>query len=169
MLPQQANNLAVLRRAADALGENLVLLSDDIKNYFNQFCAHPSEWFKCCFAWLLSAPEGSEPCPMWIVEYVLGFEMVPSSGIAQRCSHALLWLLRRRFDAEVKALLAFERDPSRLAYLLARAALGPGQDALYSADIFTCARLATSPPGACSSPTSGSSRLTTTSTRLAPV
>jgi hypothetical protein len=62
-LPQQANNLAVLRRAADVFGEDLVLLSDDIKSYFNQFRTHPSEWFKCCFAWLLSAPAGAEPGP----------------------------------------------------------------------------------------------------------
>jgi hypothetical protein len=94
--------MAVLHYAAGIFGEDLILLSDDIKSYFNQFRTHPSEWFKCCFSWLHASALG--PVPVWIVEYVLGFGMMPSSGIAQRFSHALLWILRRRFDAS-------EREP----------------------------------------------------------
>ena len=134
-VPQLANNMAVLRRAADIWGEDLILISDDIKAYFCQFRTHPSEWFKSAFAWLQDSSSGPLPC--WIAEYVLGFGMTPSSGIAQRFSHALLWLLRQRFDAEEAALNAAETIPARVAHLAARAALGPAQDALYSADIFT--------------------------------
>ena len=50
----------------------------------------------------------------------------------------VLWLLRRRFDAEEAPLLAAETDPARRAYLDERAALGSrNQSALWSADVFT--------------------------------
>ena len=135
-LSQQANDVAVLKYAADLWGEDLYCLSDDVKSFFNQFRLHPSELHKSCFLWLDKAA-GEDPVPAWISEYVLGFGHSASSGIAQRFAHAVLWLLRRRFDAEEAPLLAAETDPARRAYLDERAALGPNQATLWSADIFT--------------------------------
>ena len=122
-----AKAMAVLRYAADLFGEDLIVLSDDFKCYFNQFRTHPSEWFKAAFFWL-EVTLGT-PVPVWIVEYVLGFGLTASSGIAQRFSHALLWILARRFDAEEAANP--ELDPARAQYLKERAALGDFQAALF--------------------------------------
>ena len=69
------------------------------------------------------------PVPVWIVDYVLGFGLTASSGIAQRFSHALLWILARRFDA-VEAANP-ELDPARAQYLKEHAALGDFQAALF--------------------------------------
>ena len=134
-LKEQANDLAVLRYAADLWEEDLVLISDDIKFYFNQLRLHPSEVHKSCFMWFELI--AGEPVPAWVVEYVLGFGMSPSSNIAQRFAHALLWILRRRFDAEEAELFAQETDPERRAYLQERTKMGAEQCALYLAEIFT--------------------------------
>jgi len=134
---QLANDVAVLRYAADLFEEDLFLFSEDFTSWFNQFGTHPSEWFKTCFLWLQRARADSEPIPVWVVEYVMGFGMMPSSGIAQRFSHALVWLLLRRFDASEGALLDAETDPVRVEYLQERAALGPHQRVLWTATCFT--------------------------------
>ena len=131
-----AHDVAVLRLAADLWGEDLFLLSEDFKGWFNQFAVHPSEWFKQTFLWLRRSTTG-QPIPSWLVEYVMGFGMSSSSGIAQRFSDALLWLLLRRFDASEGALLDAETDPVRRAYLDARARLGPAQALLWAARCFT--------------------------------
>ncbi|MFZ9087199.1 MAG: hypothetical protein ACO3C6_11785, partial [Steroidobacteraceae bacterium] len=135
-LKAHASDVAVLKYAARLWGEDLYCLSDDFKFYFTQFRLHPSEWHKSCFQWLSLAADGT-PVPAWIMEYVLGFGHAASSGIAQRFSHAVLWLLRKRVNAEEAPILASEKDPVRRAYLDERAALGPDQATLWSADIFT--------------------------------
>jgi len=68
---------------------------------------------------------------------MMGFGMYPSSGIAQRFSHALLWITLQRFDASEGALLDAEMDPLRVQYLQDRAALGPNQRVLWDADCYT--------------------------------
>ena len=128
-----ANDIAVLRYAADLFGEELILISDDFKCYFNQFRTHPSEWFKAAFLWIEDAL--GLAAPIWVVEYVLGFGLTAASGIAQRFSHALLWVLAMRFDAEEAALP--ELDPVRAQYLRERAALGEFQAALFSLLCYT--------------------------------
>ena len=67
--------------------------------------------------------------PVWIVEFFLGFGLTASSGIAQRFSLALLWVLGRQFDAEDAANLVL--DPIRGQYFKERAALGDFQAALF--------------------------------------
>ena len=65
------------------------------------------------------------PVSATTVEYVLGFGRTVSSGIAQRFSHAIIWLLRQRFNAAEAAFSAAGTDPLRRAFLDERAALGP--------------------------------------------
>jgi hypothetical protein len=112
------------------------LFSEDFKAWFNQFGTQPSEWFKTCFLWL-RRDAGGVPIPTWVMEYVMGFSMYPSSGIAQRFSHALLWVAFQRSDASEGALLDAETDPLRVQYLQDRAALGPNQRVLWDADYHT--------------------------------
>jgi integrase len=133
---QLAAAVAVLRLAADMFGEDLFVLSEDFKAWFNQFGVHPSEWFKQTFQWLRRGPMG-ELIPTWLCEYVMGFGMANSSGIAQRFADALLWLLLRRFDESESALLAAEPNEVRRAFLAERAQLGPHQAALWYARCFT--------------------------------
>jgi hypothetical protein len=124
-------DVAILRDAAVVWNEPVYVLSHDFKQFFNQLRTHPSEWFKSCFFWQSS---GS---PAWVTEYVLGFGASPSSNIAQRFSHAILWLLAQRFDAEETALFAAESSPARLAYMAERARLGIGEFRLWSGHVFT--------------------------------
>ena len=131
-----AHDTAVLRYAADLWGEDLFLISEDFKGWFNQFAVHPSDWFKQTFLWLRRGPLG-EIIPTWLVEYVMGFGMSNSSGIAQRFSDALLWLLLLRFDVSEGALLDSETDPARRAYLADRARIGVHQAVLWAARCFT--------------------------------
>jgi len=126
----------VLKYAASLWGEDPYCLSDDCTFYFNQFRLNPSEWHKSCFQWLSLAADGT-PVPGWIMEYALGFGHAASSGIAQHFSHAVLWLLRQRVNAEETPILAADTDPARRAYLDERATLGTDQATLWTADIFT--------------------------------
>jgi hypothetical protein len=133
-----ANDVAVLRYAADLFGEDLFLFSEDFTAWFNQFGTHGSEWFKTCFLWIQrDRAKNGEPVPAWVVEYVMGFGMMPSSGIAQRFSHALMWLLLRRFDETESARLAEETDPARMQYLRERAVLGQFQCVLWACKCYT--------------------------------
>ena len=43
-LAEAAHDLAVLRHIANVLGEEVYVLADDYKAFFNQFATHPSEW-----------------------------------------------------------------------------------------------------------------------------
>jgi len=72
-----------------------------------------------------------------VAEYVLGFGAMPSSGSAQRFSHAILCLVARDFDADEAVILAAETDSRRVAYLRARAALGDDQVRLWTGKCFT--------------------------------
>ena len=130
-----ADDIATLRYAADLLDDDLFLFSDDFESWFNQFATHPSEWFKTCFQWI--AADAGVPTSAWVVEFVLGFGMSPSSNIAQRFAHALLWLLFQQFDAEEAAAHDIAVDPVLAEYLRDRAALGPDQAALYTAACYT--------------------------------
>ena len=75
--------------------------------------------------------------PAWVVEYVLGFGLVPSSNIAQRFSHALLWILCSRIDADMETMLDAETLPERVAYIAERRLLGPNQARLFAAHCYT--------------------------------
>jgi hypothetical protein len=131
-----AVGVAVLRYAADLWGEDLFLFSEDFKAWLNQFGAHPSESFKTCFLWLHRDADGVL-IPTWVMECVMGFGMYPSSGIAQRFSHALMWITFRRFGATEAALLDAEMGPRRVQSLQDRAALSPNQRVLWDADCYT--------------------------------
>ena len=41
------HDLAVLRHAAQVLGEPLYLFGDDVSDYFNHFALAPEDWWKC--------------------------------------------------------------------------------------------------------------------------
>jgi hypothetical protein len=130
-LAELSSDMAILRHAATLFGDDTYILVDDFKSFFNQFRLHPSEWWKSTFLW---TNQGS---PAWVVEYVLGFGMGPSSNIAQRFADAIMDLLFQRFDAIEDTLFAAESDPSRRAWLDQRAQLGPNQQRLYTGKIYT--------------------------------
>jgi hypothetical protein len=134
-LADAAQDLAVLRHIADRLGEEVYVLADDYKSFFNQFATHPSEWWKSCFLWLRS--DGAAAAPAWVREHVLGFGLSPSSNIAQRFADAMLWVLEQRVDAAESALSDIDDDPVLRAILAARKALGPHQDRLWSCFVYT--------------------------------
>jgi hypothetical protein len=131
-LGDYTRDVAILRDAAEIWGEPVYQFSHDFQSFFNQLVTRPSEQFKSCFHWL-----DNEGAPAWVAEYVLGFGAMPSSGIAQRFSHAILWLVARDFDAEEALIFAAETDPRRVAYLRARAALGDDQARLWTGKCFT--------------------------------
>jgi hypothetical protein len=125
------HDMAVLGYASGVWQQPIFLLSDDFVAFFTQFHRHGSELWKSGFFWHLSG------APAWVVEYVLGFGLVPSSNIAQRFAHALLWILCSRIDADMEVVLNAETLPERVAYIAERRALGPLQARLYTALIYT--------------------------------
>jgi hypothetical protein len=130
-LAMVGRSLAILRYAAHVWGDHVYLLSDDFRAYFTQFFRHGSELWKSCFFWHhLGAPA-------WVVEYVLGFGLVPSSGIAQRFSHAIIWLLNARVEADMVRIFDEETIPVRCDYIAARRALGPDEARLHFAECYT--------------------------------
>ena len=110
-LSHAAHDLAVLRYAANLWGLQVYMLSDDLVAFFTQLHRHGSELWKSGFFWHLME------APAWVVEYVLGFGLVSSSGIAQRFAHALMWILCSRVEADQARMFAAETRPECLAYL----------------------------------------------------
>ena len=86
------------------------MATDDLKDFFNQLRLAPQEWWKCCCQWpgLIDDPDASS----FVAEYVLGFGLGCSSGIAQRFGDLLMATVRKRFDRE-EAQLAHERGGRR--------------------------------------------------------
>ena len=134
-LADAANDLAVLRHIALELNDDVYILADDYKSFFNQFRTHPSEWWKSLMLWVSDADPGS--LPVWVVEYVLGFGLTPSSNIAQRFANAMLWILQQRVDADEVLLFEREQNPVLLSILATRRALGPDQARLWSGFVYT--------------------------------
>ena len=134
-LAEAAHDLAVLQHIANVLGEEVYVLADDYKAFFNQFATHPSEWWKSCFMWLRLS--GGEPAPVWIREHVLGFGLSLSSNIVQRFANAMLSVLEQRVDAEEAALCELDTNPVLRAVLAARRTLGPNEARLWSAFVYT--------------------------------
>jgi hypothetical protein len=127
-----ARDLAVLGYAASVTGEQVYLISEDFEAFFTQFHRHGSEFWKSGFFW------HEMGAPRWVVEYVLGFGLVPSSNIAQRFAHAMMWLLRARISADQAALDGAEVRPELLAYLADRqSALGHEQARRFVACCYT--------------------------------
>ena len=105
-------SLAVLRRAAEVLGEPLYIFGDDAKDYFNQLAMATSELHKLGIVFLahegdidealaaeLAAPGASGARLVFVSEHRLGFGTHGASNLAQRFSNALLDLFRQEMDA----------------------------------------------------------------------
>ena len=114
-LRQLLRDLAILKRAAQFLGEPVYIIGDDFKDYFNQLAMAESELHKLGIVFLREGDEhdglldgvtGSPFVPVvdsgqlvFISERRLGFGTHGASNIAQRFSDALLYLFREDMDA----------------------------------------------------------------------
>ena len=116
-----ARDLAILKAAAEAMGEPVYLFGDDAKDYFNQLVLSPEVWWQ--FGIVLMAPAEVEdavdgrpqPKPgqiFFVSERRLGFGGMPASNIAQRFSEALLHIFRRRMDREDQDISDADARPS---------------------------------------------------------
>ena len=88
-----------------------VAFSDDFKDFFNQLYLHPSQRWLSTLIWLQLGANG--PAYSHVMELCLGFGCNVSSNYAQRFAHELVRLFCLRFDAEEKAILNAETDPSQ--------------------------------------------------------
>ena len=108
-------DLAILRRAAEALDLPIYVFSDDIATFFSQFCLASSELWKSGIHFINladSSAAGSSPPSVFVSEKRLGFGMHGASNVAQRFSDALLSLFRSDMDAADLSL----HTPSTPAY-----------------------------------------------------
>ena len=91
-LQQLMRDLAVLRRAAELLGEPIYVFGDDAKDYFNQLAISAADLPKLGIAFL----KGDDL--IIVSELRLGFGVHGASNIAQRFSEALLFMFRQDMD-----------------------------------------------------------------------
>ena len=116
-------DIAVLKRAAERLGEAIYVFGDDVKDYFNQLAMATSELHKLNIVFLAkegelsteemassSAPAHAGGRLLFVSEERLGFGTHGASNIAQRFSNAILDLYRDRMD-EADAI-AHQHDTS---------------------------------------------------------
>ena len=115
-------DLAILRAAGQLLGEPVILLGDDAKDYFNQLAMAPEAWNQLGIVFLTPSeleehaytndfqPRAGQI--FFVSERRLGFGMVPSSNIAQRFSEALLFLFRAKMDEEEEAIARADERPA---------------------------------------------------------
>jgi len=132
----------ILSHAAGIWGEQLFMATDDFADYFNQFPTSPSEYWKSTLLWLpLRGVQHPELGFSAVAEYRLGFGCSASSSICQRLTDFLLFVFRRRFDAEEESLFILETDAKRLRWLQRRRVLsqrtGRNECRLYSAHGYT--------------------------------
>lgn len=92
LLQQVMRDMAVLKRAADLLGEPVYIFGDDVKDFFNQLAIAEADLPKLGIVFL----RGDEL--LFVSERRLGFGTHGASNIAQRFSEALLSLFRRDMD-----------------------------------------------------------------------
>lgn len=126
-----AGNTAVLRALARELGQPVFSFVDDLRWMFQQFQLAPAERWKVQLVWRDWDSQG----PCFLAENVMGYGGSPFSNVAQRFSHALMYLLRQRFDAEDVAY-----DTPQVAALRQRrlGIRGSRDDCrLYAADAYT--------------------------------
>ena len=105
------HDLAILRRAAELLGEPLYAFSDDFKDYFPQLAVAECDLHKLNFIFLAEADDGLAKLDqyhlpqskhgqlLFVSERRLGFGTHGASNLAQRFSDALLHLFRHDMDA----------------------------------------------------------------------
>ena len=110
-LSQLMRDIAVLRRAAERLGEPIYVFGDDIKDYFNQLAISSSDLPKLNIVFLAregelaeqdiagsSAPTRDGNRMLFVSEKRLGFGTHGASNIAQRVSFAVLDIFRDLMD-----------------------------------------------------------------------
>ena len=114
--------LAVLRRAAEVLGEPIYVIGDDAKDYFNQLGMATSELWKLNIAFLAEAGDLEENTAgtgqsqlLFISEKRLGFGTHGASNVAQRFSYALLDMFRDAMD-EAEATAEDESTPAAVQW-----------------------------------------------------
>ena len=107
LLVHVLRDLAILRRAAEALSQPIYVFSDDFADHFSQLAFAESELGKVNihfinYTHLLRAhgrPHANDAGHVFVVEKRLGFGMHGASNVAQRFSDALLHLFRLDMDA----------------------------------------------------------------------
>ena len=121
--------IAVLRRAAEVLGEPIYIFGDDAKDYFNQLAMATSELWKLNVVFLAEADdlEGVKAGDLvFISEMRLGFGTHGASNIAQRFSDALLAIFRDNMD-EAEAATGDSSPALREWLATRRSVLEPGE------------------------------------------
>ena len=100
-----AHNAAVLKHAADSIGEPLFFIAFDFAKFFHQlFYAAHELWKMGSMMPPRAAAGGADAELLAFVEHVMAMGMTPSSEIAQRFANALMQAFCRRLDeAEAKA------------------------------------------------------------------
>ena len=131
------HDISVLRHAGIVFDEEVVGMSTDFADYFSQLNLAPSVLWTHVVHW--AGLEGVDESKLgaFVLDERLGFGASPSSNIGQRLSHALNGVFRTVFDAQEEVVFAAETDPERLAYLMDRRKLGPGQCRLYEICTYT--------------------------------
>jgi len=137
LVMSKLHDITVLRHAGLVFNEEVVGMSTDFADYFSQLSLSPSVLWMHVVHW--ADLEGCDVSSLgaFVLDQRLGFGASASSNIGQLLSHSLNSVFRLVFDAQEKAVLAAITDPTQVAYLADRRALGPNQCRLYEICTYT--------------------------------
>ena len=117
------HDVCVLRYLGRVFDLELVSLTDDFKDFFNQFALAPWEYWKVGFPWVRSADAASRR-PCWVFERTLGFGYENASNFAQRVAWAITEEIGLRMDeAETMFTDVSALTPEQQAVVAERKAL----------------------------------------------
>ena len=93
------HDIALLRYIGQAFKLELFILTDDFKDFFNQFSLASFEQWKVGFPWVREADADTETF-CWIAEKTLGFGYTSASNFAQRVAWAIVDEIARLMDEQ---------------------------------------------------------------------
>ena len=91
-------DLVVLRAAAHAVDQSVLVFADDFKDFYNQFALAPSELWKVVLFWLPRSAGSSSPNYSFLVSLSLGFGITAASNVARRFAYIFLYLVRLEME-----------------------------------------------------------------------
>ena len=91
------HDVAVLSFAGRIFGLEPIILTDDFKDFFNQFAIAPWDLWKIGFPWVRAA-DADSATPCWVHERTLGFGYTNASNFAQRVAWAIVECIAAEMD-----------------------------------------------------------------------
>jgi hypothetical protein len=128
--------MAILKEAAEILGETVFVFTDDFKSFFNQMRLAPQEY---CKTGVMHPPKGNSKSAAFGFDTVLGFGIKMASNIAQRFADFIVHIFKQKLQPVAERLAATwcAKSPTLARWWAHRESLGTDQASLFSVLMYT--------------------------------